>query len=66
MQACQLTITRGWGNDPLGEDAFIHPALLSPALTLIQWRVMAGGEGYATQDFGQGNDVNSFLQYCRG
>lgn len=66
VQDFQLVITRGWGNDELEEDAFIQPVLLSPALTLMQWRVMAGGEGYATQDFHRGNDVSSFFQYCRG
>ncbi len=66
IQGGQLAITRGWGHNLPQDDAFLRPLLLSPALKLVQWQVRAGGDGYASQNFGQGSDVRSFLAYCRG
>ena len=64
IAANRLEITRGWGHDTLEDDDFVH-ALIATPLKLIQWQIIAGGEGYATRNFHRGNDVTSFLAYLK-
>ncbi len=65
-----LTIERGYGGYPGGaadqEETDLLIALArAPELTLLQWQVVAGGDGFASESVAQGTDGATLLAYLK-
>jgi hypothetical protein len=58
-----LSITNLLGGDDDGETALLIEIAQAANLTMQQWRVSYGGDGYAGGDVAQGNDPHSLLAY---
>lgn len=59
-----LLIGRGWGGIEDSETPIIQNLLALP-LDLTHWRMVSGGDGYATRYFRSGADRDSFFAYLR-
>ncbi|MEM9118950.1 MAG: hypothetical protein AAGD09_13850 [Cyanobacteria bacterium P01_F01_bin.56] len=53
------------GGQDYGETSLLRDLAQSPELTLLQWRVGYGGDGYAHGDAAGGNDDTSLLAYLK-
>jgi hypothetical protein len=58
-----LSITNLLGGDDDGETALLIEIAQAANLTMQQWRVSYGGDGYAGGDVAQGNESHSLLAY---
>jgi len=65
-----LTIERGYGGYPGGPADQAETDLLvalarAATLTLVQWQVVAGGDGFASEGVAQGTDSAALLAYLK-
>ncbi len=54
------------GAQDYGETSLVKALAQATELTLCQWRVCYGGDGYAGGEAAQGNDATSLLAYLNG